>query len=54
MAVVFLKSFAAFMGLSLLVVWNHWLWEEEISIDFDTDNAKWVLLFCVLATLLGF
>ena len=47
MLVLFLKSFAAFMGLTLLMAWCHWLYEEEVNIGFYTDNAKWVLLFCL-------
>ena len=51
MIVLFLKSFAAFMGLTLLMAWCHWLYEEEVNIGFYTDNAKWVLLFCVLGAI---
>ena len=46
MAVVFLKSFAAFLGLSLFVAWNHCLHEEKDPIDFDTDNAKGGVVLC--------
>ena len=40
--VVFFKTFAIFLALSVFIVYVWWLLAED-DIDFDFNHAKWVV-----------
>ena len=48
--VVFFKTFAIFLALSVFVVYVWWLLAED-DIDFDFNHAKWVVSGCLVAAI---
>lgn len=47
----FLKAFSYSLSLSLVLVFVHWLHEEE-HIGFYTQISKWIALVCVFCAIL--
>ncbi len=48
--VVFFKTFAIFLALSVFIVYVWWLLAED-DIDFDFNHAKWVVFGCLVAAI---
>ena len=48
--VVFFKTFAIFLALSVFIVYVWWLL-AEVVIDFVDNHAKWVVFGCLVAAI---